>query len=231
MDAGNRQLRLIELGDTPRAWTDAGFTVGPDDTVRLGETLVRLTGRGGRVLGWSIDGVDNPIDGLAVAPPADTPSSDRTSSGTPSTDVPGSSTDGAPPEHPNGISGIDHVVVLTGDVDRTVAAFAAAGIEPRGERHTDDYGSPMRQVFCWAGDVIIEIVGPETVDPQHPDPASIFGLALVADDLDATSARLGDLLATPKDAVQPGRRIAGLRGRDVGISVPIAVMSPHLRGA
>lgn len=226
MDAGNRQLRLIELGDTPRAWADAGFMVGPDDTVRLGGTLLRLTGRGGRFLGWSIDGVDNPIDGLAVAHRADTPSADP-----PSADERSGDADAAAPQHPNGIAGIDHVVVLTGDVDRTVAAFEAAGIEPRGERHTDDYGSPMRQVFCWAGDVIIEIVGPETVDPQHPDPASIFGLALVADDLDATATRMGDLLATPKDAVQPGRRIAGLRGRDVGISVPIAVMSPHVRGA
>jgi hypothetical protein len=57
----------------------------------------------------------------------------------------------------------------------------------------------------------------------------VFGLALVADDLDATAAQLGELLSTPKPAVQPGRRIAGLRGAQVGISVPVAVMSPHVR--
>jgi catechol 2,3-dioxygenase-like lactoylglutathione lyase family enzyme len=182
------------------------------------------------VLGWAIDGVDQPIDGLPRAEGIPTATGDAG----------GAPEDAATaPSHPNGISGIDHVVVLTGDVDRTVAAFGEAGLEARGERHTDDYGSPMRQVFCWAGDVIVEIVGPEAAGAEgtdsgqptpHPDPASIFGLALVADDLDATGARLGDLLATPKDAVQPGRRIAGLRGREVGISIPIAVMSPHVRG-
>jgi hypothetical protein len=30
----------------------------------------------------------------------------------------------------------------------------------------------------------------------------------------------------PKDAVQPGRRIATLRTRELGLSVPIAFMTP-----
>ena len=38
-------------------------------------------------------------------------------------------------------------------------------------------------------------------------------------------------MGTPKDAVQDGRRIAGLRGKEVGIRLPIAVMSPHVRPA
>ena len=53
--------------------------------------------------------------------------------------------------------------------------------------------------------------------------------AIVADDLDATAERLGELLGAPKDAVQTGRRIAGLRGAQVGITIPIAVMSPHVQ--
>jgi hypothetical protein len=84
-------------------------------------------------------------------------------------------------------------------------------------------------VFFWAGDVIVELIGPDEGEPTTDEPASVFGLALSATDLDATAAHLGDLLGTPKDAVQPGRRIAGLRGRQVGISLPIAVMSPHVR--
>jgi hypothetical protein len=86
----------------------------------------------------------------------------------------------------------------------------------------------MRQTFCWAGDVIVEIVGPlEPVGDAAGAAATFFGLALVADDLDATAAQLGDLLGPPRDAVQPGRRIAGLRHRSVGISLPVAVMTPH----
>jgi hypothetical protein len=210
--ATNPQLTTIDLGDTADAWRAAGFDVqdgvdGPQ--VRLGSTVLRLTGRGGRVLGLALEGVARELDGLPVAAPA--------------------SVEGPAPVHPNGISRIDHVVVSSGDVERTVAAFAEAGLEVRGERATEAYGSPMRQVFFWAGDVILELMGPDRDEPVTDDATSVFGLALVADDLDATAVHLGELLSTPKEAVQPGRRIAGLRGAKVGISVPVAVMSPHVR--
>jgi hypothetical protein len=206
----------MDLADTPDAWASAGFAV-VHDTVLLGSTLLRLTGQGvgagggAGVLGWALDGVDEPIDSLptcAAAPAWATES----------------------PPHPNGIERIDHVVVRTGDQDRTLAAFQQAGLEVRGGRSTSSYGSPMRQSFMWAGDVIVELVGPDDGAASTDEPPSFFGLALVAADLDATAASLGELLSTPKDAVQQGRRIAGLRGAAVGISVPIAVMSPHPRG-
>lgn len=209
MAATNAQLSTIVLGDTPRAWRTAGFDVA-DDRVVLGSTTLRLTGSGTAFEGWALDGVDGAIDGLPTAEP-----------------------DGATPAvaqcHPNGISRIDHVVVRTGDCDRTIEAFAAAGLEVRGGRSTTSYGAPMRQTFFWAGDVIVELVGPDAGEPTTDEPTSIFGLALVAEDLDATAAQLGDLLGTPKDAVQHGRRIAGMRTSDAGIALPIAVMSPHVK--
>lgn len=218
MDATNRQLTAIDLGDTPAAWAAAGFTVA-DGAVELGSTVLRLTGSGDRVEGWAIAGVDEPIDGLATAPPPSAAGATAAAStaGTP-----------APVQHPNGVVRIDHVVVRSGDCDRTVAGFEAAGLEVRGGRSTSSYGSPMRQVFLWAGDVIVELVGPDAGEPTTDEPTSIFGLALVSEDLDATAAHLGELLSTPKAAVQQDRRIAGLRGREVGISLPIAIMSPHV---
>jgi len=205
----NGQLTAITLGDTPQAWRDAGFRVGSGDVVTLGSTAVRLTGSGAGFEGWALDGVSAPIDGL------------------PTTDAPEPGA-GAEP-NPNGISRIDHVVFRTGDCERTIAAFVDAGFEVRGGRSTTSYGAPMRQTFFWAGDVILELVGPDEGEPTTDEPTSIFGLALVADDLDATAASLGELLGEPKDAVQPGRRIAGLRHRQVGMSLPLAVMSPHVR--
>jgi hypothetical protein len=44
-------------------------------------------------------------------------------------------------------------------------------------------------------------------------------------DLDQTAHALGDLLGTPRDAVQPGRRIATLRA-EAGLGPAIAFMSP-----
>ena len=189
-----------------------------DGAVHLGSTAIRATGRGGSFLGWAFDG---------PAPSGPDRSGDL--DGLPLVDADGPG--GAAGAHPNGIVSIDHVVVRTGDCERTIAAFEQAGFEVRGGRSTTSYGSPMRQTFFWAGDVILELVGPDAGEPTTDEAASIFGLALVAADLDRTAETLGDLLGSPKPAVQAGRRIAGLRHRQAGISLPIAVMSPHVRSA
>jgi hypothetical protein len=205
------QLRSLVLGDDPEAWSTLGFSVtdpGSGSTVRLGTTSILLTASGQGFEGWSIDGVDQSIDGLPRASSDDSPTSSA-------------------PEHPNGIAAIDHVVLRTGDVGRTTEALASFGIDARRGRSTTSYGDPMRQVFFWLGDIILELVGPDDGEPTTDEPSSLLGLALVATDLDATVARLGTLAGTPKDAVQPGRRIAGIRGREAGVSLPLAVMSPH----
>jgi hypothetical protein len=201
----NHQLLTIELGDDPDAWRGAGFTVD-GDSLTLGSTTIRCTGTGPGFTGWALAGVDEPIDGILACAPRSAPAE----------------------PHPNGISRIDHVVVTTGDRRRTVAALTGAGLEVRGSRSAVVAGRPARQTFLWAGDVIIELVGPDDGEPTTDDAATVWGLALVAEDLDAAAAMLGDHLGTPRDAVQPGRRIAGLRVGPLGIGVPVAVMSPHV---
>ena len=57
-------------------------------------------------------------------------------------------------------------------------------------------------------------------------PAFFWGLALVAPDLEATAAGLGEHVGEARAAVQPGRRIATLR-RSAGLSLPVALMSPR----
>lgn len=221
------QLEVVRLGDGPSAWEQLGFRVdrdgpgrdgpgsdGPDrGVVRIGRTDVVLTGGGGGFLGWHLAGVGD-IEGLGTDTTADAATGPA----------------GAHPDrpHPNGISGIDHVVVRTGDVARTAAALAAAGLEVRGERRATLGGAAVRQAFLWAGDVIVELVGPGDDEPATQEAPTLFGLALVSGDLDATVGHLGELAGTPRDAVQPGRRIAGLRGGRVGVSIALAVMSPHV---
>jgi hypothetical protein len=117
----------------------------------------------------------------------------------------------------------DHVVLVTPDTACTVEALRAVGLEPRRTRHTDTYGAPFLQTFFRAGEVIVELIGPEA--PSGDGPAAFFGLAHTVDDLDATAAFLGDHLGRAKDAAQPGRRIATLRPEDAGMSVATAFMS------
>jgi catechol 2,3-dioxygenase-like lactoylglutathione lyase family enzyme len=196
----------IVVGDPPEAWAAAGFAVDDDGTCRIGTVRVRLVGReqGKRILGWSLRGAaPGSLDGLAT---------------TASTREPAD-----PATHPNGCVAIDHVVVLTPDLARTVAAFEATGLEVRGSRDADTYGAPMRQVFFRLGEVVLEVVGaPEVSGDGDP---GFFGLAHTVEDLDATAALLGEQLGEVKDAVQPGRRIATLRHREVGMSVATAFMS------
>lgn len=205
----------ILVGDPPEAWEAAGFSVDPGGTCRIGHVRVRLVGRDGgkRILGWS----------LRDAPPARL--ADGLLDGLPTTASTAAPTE--PATHPNGATHIDHVVVLSPDLARTTKALDAIGLAPRGERDTDTYGAPMRQIFFRLGEVILEVVGqPEVTGEGAP---GFFGLAITVDDLDGTAALLGDHLGAPKDAVQPGRRIATLRHRDVGMSVATALMSPAPR--
>ncbi len=203
----------ILVGDPPEAWQAAGFTVDDDGTCRIGSVRVRLVGRDGgkRILGWSLRDAPPPrlADGVLDGLP------------TSASDAPPAS----PAEHRNGASSIDHVVLLTPDLDRTTAALGAVGLEPRGERDTDTYGAPMRQVFFRLGEVILELIGQPGAQGEG-DPG-FFGLAITVADLDGLAADLGDRLGSIKDAVQDGRRIATLRHRELGMSVATAFMSPE----
>jgi Glyoxalase/Bleomycin resistance protein/Dioxygenase superfamily len=203
----------ILVGDPPEAWEAAGYTVDVDGSCRIGQVRVRLLGRDGgkRILGWS----------LRSAPAARL--ADGTLDGIPTT-----ASEAAPVEpasHPNGSLYIDHVVLLTPDLARTTEALAAVGLSPRGERDSDTYGAPMRQVFFRLGEVILELIG--QIDSSGEGTPGFFGLAITVDDLDAAGRLLGEHLGNAKDAVQEGRRIATLRHRDVGMSVATAFMSPE----
>ena len=119
---------------------------------------------------------------------------------------------GAP--QPNGVVALDHVVVATPDLDRTTAALEHVGFELRRVR------AEARQAFLLAGPCLLEVTASDRVA------APVFwGLAFAAD-LDALAAHAGDRVGAPRDAVQPGRRIATLR-RTAGSTVPTAFLSPR----
>jgi hypothetical protein len=119
--------------------------------------------------------------------------------------------------HPLGALAVDHVVVLAGDADAAVAGF---GVKPR---RREERGG---QVYAYivAGSCLIEVMGPVVTDDRPP---SLWGMALSVRDLDAAAAYLGDACGAPKAAVQPGRRIATVRGDVLGLATPLALLSPR----
>ncbi len=199
----------LEVADEPEAWRAAGFTIEAD-VAQVGSIAIRLTGRPGDDKGisswaWSdLDGT-GPIDGLATTN--------------------GGRTSVTPAAHLNGATILDHIVVVTPNLERTVPAFEARRLEVRRVRHTEQYGPAFRQVFFRGGETIIEIIGPDEAAPDDHRDAHFYGLAFTVADLDATAAELGDGLGGIKDAVQEGRRIATLRHPRYDISVPVAFMS------
>jgi hypothetical protein len=182
---------VIELGDAPAAWAALGF--GPDDAgeVVLGEARLRLTGRGGGILSVHAEGLttDRP-DGLPLEQMRAAPAAAPTTS------------------HPNGASAVDHVVALTGSLERTVAALTGAGLDLR--RSTDG------MAFLRLGPTILEVV------ERGGDPPRFWGLVVVVPEL----AGRGALVGAPKDAVQPGRSIATV-SRDAGLGTALALMTPR----
>jgi catechol 2,3-dioxygenase-like lactoylglutathione lyase family enzyme len=173
---------VIVLGDPPEAWEALGFRVH-DDTIALGRERLYLSGRGGGILEVTAPAV-------GAEDPDDLPL--RT----------GPLHAAEPSAHPNGAFAVDHVVVLTGSLDRTVAALQHAGLDLR---RRDE-----RMAFLRLGSYILEVV------ERGDDPARFWGLVVVVPDPAAVPG------AGPvKNAVQPGRRIATVKG----LGTALAVMS------
>ncbi len=220
-DRGNEAtLVSLAVADPPAAWVAAGFTVA-DDVIPLGPTAIRFAGTDettSGIVGWTLAGLD------AAAGPGEV-------DGLPTTfvDAPPEPPATGPEPHANGVIGLDHVVVTTPDLDRTIAAFEGVGLACRRIREGTAGGSPVRQAFFRVGSAIVEVLAGDlgAGPPDAGAPARFFGLALDAHDLGATAVVLGDGLGRVKPAVQPGRRIATVRHRELGLSVVVAAMDDH----
>ena len=231
-DRGSTAL-LVELlvADPPEPWTAAGFTV-ENDTVRLGGISIRLTGvsMAGRhgLWGWRIAGLDlsamtldDPgIDGLPTENAAHPIDADGDAESVPAEPA---------ATHPNGATKLDHVVIVTPDLERTIAAFGQVSLGVRRIRETTSNGSPMRQAFLRLGPTVVEVVSGDTGTgiAASESPAKWWGLAIDVVDLDATASLLGGGLGAIKDAVQDGRRIATFRHKALGMSIAVAAMDDH----
>lgn len=202
----------LTIADAPDGWSALGFEV-EGDTCVVGDVRIRLagSGAGGGLIGWSLREIEGAeLDGLATA---------RSDRPPPAEQLP----------HPNGVTALDHVVAITPALERTVATLQGAGLDLRRIREEPTPAGAPRQAFFRLGANILEVVQepPEAIERAGGTdrPAFFWGLALVAPDLEATVARLGDRVSEVRPAIQPGRRIATLR-RSAGLAVPVALITP-----
>jgi hypothetical protein len=198
------ELVALCVADPPARWHALGFTV-TGHCAPLGGIDLELGAPGNGIVGWRVCGAEpvGEIDGL----PTEIDELPRRQDAEP---------------HPNGAIGVDHVVVITPEFDRTAAALAGAGIALRRVREAP---GGFRQGFRRLGPAILELVEARGADPG---PARFWGLVAIVEDLDALAERLGDRLGPIKAAVQPGRRIATLR-ESAGLGEAVAFMSVETR--
>lgn len=204
----NPKVEWLDVAGEGDTWRSLGLTVTDGGMIPLVGTSIRLVdgdvAEAKGIVGWSLSGVDGArcdVDGLAT---------EVVESATP-----------IYADHQLRASGLDHVVVLTPDLERTSGAIASAtGCDLKRIREV----GTMRQGFhrIGRGGLIVELVE----RPDLPDgPASFWGLVLIVEDLDAACDLIGhDRISAPKDAVQPGRRIATIHA-DVGLGLPVALMT------
>ena len=186
--------------------------------IRLGTTPAAL-----RRLGLATDGDRAGVGGVTIEAAGDAP--DDAPGGMLGLALSGAAADPPLPlvdvepvpdgDHPLGATAVDHVVVLAGDVE---AAVRDLGATARRSEERDG----RRYAFVVAGTALLEFVGPAVPGDRPPH---LWGLALTVADLDAAVALLGDACGTPKDAVQPGRRIATVRHDAIGLGVPTVLLS------
>jgi hypothetical protein len=129
--------------------------------------------------------------------------------------------DAPSPAHANGVTEIDHVVMLTPSLEQTIADLEKQGIELRRLREGETGMGSYRQAFFRVGRPILEVV-------EADEPVRFWGITFTTADIDASAQLLGDKLGRVKDAVQPGRRIATVR-EEAGLGLAVALISPKPR--
>lgn len=204
----------LTVADDPAAWERLGFEVAGGVCV-VGEVRIRFIDPAAKgraptgLLAWALREIE--------ATDLDGPVTERSDRPPP-----------RPSRHPNGVTGVDHVVVITPALERTVAAMEAAGLSLRRIREEPTPAGAPRQAFFRLGATILEVVQEpaEAIERAGGDhPAFFWGLALAVPDIETTVAALGEQVGEVRAAVQPGRRIATVR-RSAGLSVPLALITP-----
>ncbi len=164
----------LTLADDPARWAALGFDV-KDGHCQIGTVVLSFTdaeaapGQPG-IRAWSLrDLASDQLDGLP-------------------TTISHKSIPEPAPVHPNGVVAIDHIVAASPELDRSVAALQAAGLDLRRVREEPTPAGAPRQAFFRLGHEILELIQEpaEVIERAGgvDHPVRFWGLALQVDDLE-----------------------------------------------
>jgi hypothetical protein len=233
------------IADSAAAWSGAGFGIKDGSYAEFGEIRLWFQGEGvGRgaiggkrgVTAWSFANLNinsNPqCDELCSIPLL--PRSEivvGTGAGAGAGAGAGTGVVSYAASHPNGVAGIDHIVLRTACPDWVESEFLLHGIKKRRENINSKLG--FRYSFYRPSNTILEVVSKISKYEGASDgcdrpKAYIWGITFATHDIEFTHNKLKGLTKPPWDAVQAGRRITTLNTNAVDISTKVAFISPHV---
>lgn len=118
------------------------------------------------------------------------------------------------------VGGVDHVVVMTADVDATNRVYGdLLGLRLALDREFPDRG--LRLVFFRVGGVTVEIGGRIGASPEGDSPDNLWGIAYKVGDIEAAHARLveeGFDLTGVRTGQKKGTRVCTVKDRNHGVA-------------
>lgn len=120
---------------------------------------------------------------------------------------------------PGAASRVDHIVLNTGNPDRTMAGFGAKlGLRLALDRTNEKWGS--RFIFFTTHDMTIEVI--QRLDGSFPagQPDKLWGVTYEMDDLDKARTRLtqaGVAVSEVRTGRKPGTRVMSVKSHDLGV--------------
>ena len=133
----------------------------------------------------------------------------------------------APEDERAAVTGLDHVVVQSPDLDAARRLYGEGGLGLRLALDRGFEARGLRMLFFRVGGVTVEIVGRLGADPRPGEDDQLWGLALQVPDADLARARLV-AADVPVSEVRPGHkagtRVVSVKGGTQG--VPTLLIEP-----
>ena len=130
-----------------------------------------------------------------------------------------------PVSGPGAVTGLDHVVIRTGEPERAAALYGARlGLDLRLDRANPQWGT--RLMFFRCGDLIVEITH-DLAGGVSSGPDRLWGLSWRVSDADAVQERLqamGVNVSSVRPGRKPGTRVFTVRDKTCG--VPTLMLQP-----
>jgi hypothetical protein len=211
------------IADKKSSWESIGFLVDSKNEVHFNEVSIKLCGdepekykipSHGGIFAWNWSGISNSLETIDGIPILRDKGEGSSKPDTPALD------------HPNGVNGIDHIVLNSFNFEKTEKEMENLGVQLRQKFSPGN----LNMAFYRPRTMTIEVLANKADKPEETQEKKSFlwGITFATKDISATHTYLKDLTKPPHDAVQKGRKFMTLQKTPL-ISTKIGFISPYLK--